>query len=379
MPIMESPPGAETILDGRRYLYFAGTGYLGLQGHPEVLKAAADAVYRYGVSSATSRTGFGNNPPTLEVEQWAAAYFGAEAAFYYISGYVGNSILAQYLRDDFDVAFVDEQAHYSVLEGVAHAQRPVIRFRHCDPEDLVEKLAENLKPGQRPLLMSDGVFPSLGHIAPIPAYLEALAHYPGALIALDDAHAGGTIGALGRGTYDYFGLDAAPGGTPAGLRRSGPVGLYVSATLSKALGGQGGIISGPREWIEKLKASSHFYNGASQPAVPVAAASAKALEIVSAHPELREQLHANVRRAKDGLRRLGLAVDETPVPIIPLTIGAGRDMDRIQQMLMARGIAIAYVKAYAGISAEGLLRIAIFATHTPDMIDRLLAELSQCL
>jgi 8-amino-7-oxononanoate synthase len=201
MPLMQSPPGAETTLDGQRYLYFAGTGYLGLQGHPEVLKAAADAVYQYGVSSATSRTGFGNNPPTLEVERRAAEYFGAEAAFYYISGYVGNSILALHLRDEFDVAFVDELAHYSVLEGVAHAQRPVVRFRHCDAEDLVEKLAEHLPPGQRPLLMSDGVFPSLGHIAPIPAYLEALAHYPGALIALDDAHAGGTLGAQGRGTY----------------------------------------------------------------------------------------------------------------------------------------------------------------------------------
>jgi 8-amino-7-oxononanoate synthase len=121
MPIMQSPPGAETLLDGQRYLYFAGTGYLGLQGHPEVLKAAADAVYQYGISSATSRTGFGNNPPTLDVEQRAAKYFGTEAAFYYISGYVGNSILAQLLRDDFDVAFVDEYAHYSVLEGAAHA------------------------------------------------------------------------------------------------------------------------------------------------------------------------------------------------------------------------------------------------------------------
>jgi 7-keto-8-aminopelargonate synthetase-like enzyme len=379
MPIMQSAPGAETILDGRRYLYFAGTGYLGLQGHPDVLKAAADAVYQYGVSSATSRAGFGDNPPTLEVEQRAATYFGAEAAFYYISGYVGNSILALWLRDQFDVAFLDELAHYSVVEGVAQAQRPVVRFRHCDAEDLVEKLVEHLKPGQRPLLMSDGVFPSLGHIAPVPAYLEALAHYPGALICLDDAHAGGAIGAMGRGTYDYFGLDAAPGGAPGGLRNSKSIGLYYSGTLSKALGGQGGLISGSREWIDKLKASSHFFNGASQPAVPVAAASAKALEIVTAHPQLRQQLAANARRAKAGLRRMGLKVDDTPVPIIPLVIGSGPNMDRIQQCLMAQGIAIAYAKAYAGTGPEGLLRIAIFATHTPEMIDRLLDELGRCL
>src|SRR5258708_3246718 len=200
MPLMQSAPGAEAIFDGRRYLYFAGTGYLGLQGHPDVLRAAADAVYQYGISSATSRTGFGNNPPTLEVEERAAAYFGQEAAFYYISGYVGNSILALWLRDQFDVAFLDELAHYSVIEGLAMAQRPVITFRHCDAGDLAAKLAAHLQPGQRPLVMSDGVFPSLGHIAPIPAYAAALARYPGGLICLDDAHGGGAIGAAGRGT-----------------------------------------------------------------------------------------------------------------------------------------------------------------------------------
>src|SRR6267143_1345120 len=112
MPLMQSAPGAETILDGRRYLYFAGTGYLGLQGHPDVIRAAADAV--------------------------------------------------------------------------------------------AAKLAAHLQPGQRPLVMSDGVFPSLGHIAPIPAYAEALARYPGGLICLDDAHGGGAIGPAGRGTFDYF-------------------------------------------------------------------------------------------------------------------------------------------------------------------------------
>ena len=371
MPLMQSAPGAETIFDGRRYLYFAGTGYLGLQGHPEVIRAAAEAVYQYGIASATSRSGFGDNPPTLEVEERAAGFFGQEAAFYYISGYVGNSILALWLRDQFDVAFVDELAHYSVVEGLAAAQRPVFTFRHCDAGDLAEKLAAHATAGQRPLVMTDGVFPSLGHIAPVPAYAEALAAYPGSLICLDDAHAGGAIGPHGRGTLDYFGLDAA--------RAAGAVKLFFSGTLSKALGGQGGIITGSREWITQLKASSHFYNGASQPAVPVAAASAKALEIVSSQPELREQLAANVRHAKDGLRRMELDVDDTPVPIIPLVLGSGANMDRIQQSLMRQGIAILYSRSYAGVGAEGLLRIAIFATHTTEMIDRLLGELGENL
>ena len=73
MPLMQSPPGAVTQIDGREYLYFVGTGYLGLQGHPEVIRAACEAAQQYGIGSANSRTAFGTTPPVLEVERNAAA------------------------------------------------------------------------------------------------------------------------------------------------------------------------------------------------------------------------------------------------------------------------------------------------------------------
>jgi len=40
---MQSAPGAYTTIGGRQYLYFMGTGYLGLHGHPEILRAAREA------------------------------------------------------------------------------------------------------------------------------------------------------------------------------------------------------------------------------------------------------------------------------------------------------------------------------------------------
>ena len=100
MPVMQSPPGAETVIDGRRYLYFSGTGYLGLQGHPEVIRAACQATEQYGIGSATSRAGYGDTPPLVEAERQAARLFGAETAFYFMSGYVGNDILARAIEAD---------------------------------------------------------------------------------------------------------------------------------------------------------------------------------------------------------------------------------------------------------------------------------------
>lgn len=62
MYMMESPPGARTIIDGKEVDYFCGCGYFALQSHPEIIRAACEAVKKFGVSSATSRSGYGNNP-----------------------------------------------------------------------------------------------------------------------------------------------------------------------------------------------------------------------------------------------------------------------------------------------------------------------------
>src|SRR5436190_239260 len=183
-PLMESPPGPETVIDGVRYLYFAGTSYMGLHGDPEVIEAGCDALRRYGVHTATSRTGFGNSPLQLEVERSAAAFFGMETSFYFSSGYAGNHIAVQALAKDADVIYIDAEAHYCVQEAAALARKPVQTFNHRDAEDLRSKLTR----GVRPLVMADGVGPSNGRMAPLAEYVRVLSDFAPAILHLDDAH-----------------------------------------------------------------------------------------------------------------------------------------------------------------------------------------------
>jgi 7-keto-8-aminopelargonate synthetase-like enzyme len=229
-------------------------------------------------------------------------------------------------------------------------------------------------------------------------------------VLVDDAHGAGVLGAAGRGTLDYFGLTAgldgeepsigsgagrignpsygqrignpsSPGADlPDGLPiRPTGVQLFFSATLSKALGGFGGVLPLDHGLLERIRARSHHYQGASAPPVPVAAASAKALEIVRTRPELRSTLAQNVRAVKDGLRRLGLAIDDTPVPIVPLSLSTAENMQRIHRELAADGIMVPYLSAYSGLGPGGALRLAVFATHTPAMIAQLLDVLARAL
>ncbi|MGO8691125.1 MAG: aminotransferase class I/II-fold pyridoxal phosphate-dependent enzyme [Thermoguttaceae bacterium] len=374
-PLIESPPGAETVIDGRRYLYFVGTGYLGLQGHPEVIHAACEAARQYGVGSATTRAGYGTTPPLLAVERLSAQFLDAEAAFHFPSGYAGNQILVAALADAYDAVFLDELSHYCVAEAAQAGGRPVFRFAHCDPPALRKALQTHLKPSERPLVMTDGVFAARGDIAPLAEYRDVLADYAGATLLVDDAHGLGVLGQHGRGTLEEKGVRTI---FDPGKNSSDPV-ICFCGTLSKALGGYGGIIAGSQRWVERLKTASHWYDGASPLPPPLLAASARALELVLAEPQMRLRLRENVQRLRGGLVRLGVPCPQTPSPIICLRLGTAERMRGIQSGLMAEGILIAYMAAYSGLGAEGALRLAVFATHTADMIDRLLDVLGRLI
>ena len=137
---IETSVGPRVVIGGRERDYFAGCGYLGLQNHPELLAAAADALQRYGLGTATSRGGYGEHPVYVALEEMATRYFGAEAALYYVTAYLGNTILLQGLRGEYDRIFMDDASHFSVRDGVQIADVPVTPFRHLDPDDLAAQL-----------------------------------------------------------------------------------------------------------------------------------------------------------------------------------------------------------------------------------------------
>ena len=361
---MQSPLGPRVVIGGRERDYFSGTGYLGLHNHPDVLQSAVDAIARYGLATGTSRGGYGEHAVYDALEAEARAFFAAERVLYYPSGYMSGVILAQGLREQYERIFIDESAHYSLWDGARATGRTPVPFAHCDPGALAECLHRELRPGERPLVLSDGVFPISGEIAPVPEYRAVLAGYPGGWLCLDDAHATGVLGAHGRGTLDYFGLTGDH--------------LAAGNTLSKGIGGYGGVIAGSSALIDELDRNSRVYVGASPPLLPVAAAARQALALARDDAR-RAALWANVARMRAGLRRLGWALEETPVPIICLRARDGIDLGRLKEGLFERDICAAHVRSYSSTPAGGALRIAVFANHTVEQIDRLIYTLGKLL
>jgi len=362
--VMESPLGTETYINGKKYLYFAGTGYYQLQTHPEIIKAASDAILKYGIGSATSRAITGTTNLIIKLEQKIADFFETEDAAYLPSGYLSNIAGIQALdkMNLFDKIFIDENSHYCTFEGAVLSQKPLIKFKHRDSSCLQRKIQEYLNNNEKPLIVSDGMFPIWAEIAPIDKYLEIAEKYNG-IIWIDDAHPVGILGKNKRGTYEHFNLKSDK--------------LYMGATLSKAFGAYGGIIPGSKEFISYVKKGS-VVTGSNSPMNAAVAAGIKGLEIVRNNPEIHEKLSENTYFLKQGLKSIGIPVDDNHIPIVAFTLSSADKMQRVHQALMNKGIYIQYVN-YVGSGENGALRIVITSSHSKKQIDYLVNCLKEII
>ncbi len=359
---MESAPSTETVINGRRYLYFGGTSYFGLHADQDLMKAGIRAWRKLGHSTATTRAGMGTSPVHLQVEQEAARFFGTDSAAYLPSGYLSNmaGLRALHEAGKFDVIFIDEHSHFSAFDAALATGAPTHKIAHMAPDDLESKLKTYLRPGQKPLMLSDSIFPALGQIAPVPEFVEILEPSRG-LLWLDEAHTLGVLGPNGRGVYDHFNL--------AGER------LFSGGTLAKAFGGFGGVIPGTASLI-KLVMDGQVMCGASAVPPPLAAATLAGIQQITANPQWRKRLWANGQLLKKGIKSLGFDVEDSNVPIAAFKLGNAASMKQIQHELLQRGIAIQHAH-YAGVGEEGVLRIVVFSNHTPEQIRFLIDELGQ--
>lgn len=362
--LLESAPGAVATINGSECNYFGGTSYYELHKNPDVIDAAINALRKYGINSASSRTSYGTTPLILEIEKESAVFFDREDSVYLSSGFLTDMAAAEVLEklNLFDRIFIDEISHYSNDYAAKLSSKPIHDFKHADAEDLRKKITELLLPGEKPLIVTDGIFPIFGNIAPINEYLRLAEQYDG-IVWTDDAHAIGIIGDNGRGTFEHYGLRSDR--------------LYFGGTMSKAMGGFGGIIPGSLEFIGEIK-KGHVQSGCTPPPSAAVAAGLEGMKILKSDPGLRTKLWNNAKRLKSGLQKIGITVSDSNVPIAAWHMDKPEDMARIQTELMKKNFCIQLIN-YVGAGESGALRIVVFSTHTNEQIDSLISELRKII
>jgi 7-keto-8-aminopelargonate synthetase-like enzyme len=223
----DSAVGAEIVLSGRRYLSFGGSSYLGLASNPSILEAGIGALRECGSGAPVPSNHHVATRALVEVETEAREFFASPTSMYVNAGYYFGLAAMAAVRAHYHAVFFDEFAHYSLLEAIAAAGLPRYSFRHLDLDHLARQIELCLGPKQRPLIVTDGLFSTVGEIAPLDELVRIASAYDGRVL-VDESHSFGVLGPTGRGAAEHHSVQSGR--------------LLRGGSLGKAFGTCGGII-----------------------------------------------------------------------------------------------------------------------------------------
>ena len=353
--IITSPQDAHiAVAGGKRVLNMCANNYLGLADHPELIKAAKEALDSHGLGMASVRFICGTQDLHQQLEAALTKFLGTEETILYPSCFDANGGLFETLLTEKDAIISDELNHASIIDGVRLCKAQRFRYKHNDMADLEAKLKEASGARFR-LIATDGCFSMDGTIADLKSIVDLAEKYD-ALTMIDDAHATGFLGKTGRGTHEYRGV-------------MGKIDI-ITGTLGKALGGaSGGFTSGRKEIVDLLRQRSRPYLFSNTVAPPIVAACLKALEILTASTELRDKLEENTKYFRAAVIERGLTIMPGVHPIVPIMIGDAAKSQKFAARMLDKGVYV--IGFFYPVVPHGTarVRVQVSAAHSREDLE----------
>jgi len=360
--VLRSNSSTSINIDGKDYLYFGGTNYLGLAHRVELLHAAGKAFASFGWSAGASRLTSGENVFLLELESALASFGQAEAAVVLPAGFMANQAVVEGLDSHVAVWVASSAAHSSIHAALkhAHGKLVIVESQSEINLDLIRRhykigLAEPIAVFAEPIEAFDG------KLADVPQILASLGD--GDYLILDEAQSFGVLGEQGRGALEHFNL-ASRG---ARLLRSG--------TFSKAVGTYGGFVMAADELIFEIKENASCLRGSTSLPPLLCAATREALRL------MQDDRAGTIKRLKSNINYLNqLLLDaeiisvQAQVPIFYLPFN--KTVLRLRQTLVEKGVYFPPMSSYFAGADEVGLRWTIQAGHSKTELRRLVEILS---
>ncbi len=360
--IITTAQQARIQAEGQSVINLCANNYLSLANHPELLKAAQDALNRYGYGMASVRFICGTQSIHKQLEAQIAQFLGLEDSILYSSCFDANGGLFETLLGPEDAVISDALNHASIIDGIRLCKAQRFRYSNNDMNELEAKLKEAAACRFK-LIATDGVFSMDGTIARLKEICDLAERY-GAMVMVDDSHAVGFMGAKGRGTHEHCGV-------------MGRVDI-ITGTLGKALGGaSGGYTAGKKAVIEWLRQRSRPYLFSNSLAPTITATSIKVLELLSSSDHLRERLHENSRYFRAGMAKLGFRLLAGEHPIIPVMIGDASLAGRMADALLGEGIYVVGFSYPVVPQGQARIRTQMSAELTREQLDQAIAAFSK--
>jgi 8-amino-7-oxononanoate synthase len=341
---------------------FTSNDYLGLAESPE-LRAAIEAALERGVPAGAggSRLLRGNHPEHEALEDEAAAFFGAERALYFSSGFAANYALFAALPQSEDLVVYDSLIHASAHDGIRAGRARMAVAEHNDAGAFEERIKAWRAAGGRgrPWITVESLYSMDGDRAPL-ADLVSLIESHGGMLMIDEAHATGVFGPEGRG------LGAALEGRPD---------VISLHTCGKALGSAGALICGPRVLCDFLINYSRPFIYSTAPSPLTAAAVRAALMLCKEQPARRERLAALIAFANEAIRaRCG--VPPSGSQILPVIVGTDRKAIALAEAIQGHGFDIRPIRPPTVPENTSRLRIALTLNTSQDTVHAMIETLA---
>ena len=367
--VIAGPQGAEVVLaDGRRLINLCANNYLGLSSHPTVVAAAKAALDSHGFGLSSVRFICGTQDLHKTLEQRLARYLGTEDAILYAAAFDANGGLFEPLLGEGDVVISDALNHASIIDGIRLCKAERRRYAHNDMDDLRAQLAAARAGGARHILVfTDGVFSMDGTVAQLDV-MRRLCDEFGALLAIDECHATGFMGATGRGTHEH-----------RGLLVDGRSGVdIITGTLGKALGGaSGGFTAGPAAVIELLRQRSRPYLFSNTLAPAIAGASIAVLDLLESDTTLRDQVHANTAYFRAAIAAAGFDIQPGDHPIVPIMVHDAVVAQRLAARLLELGVYVVGFFFPVVPRGQARIRVQMSAAHSRAQLETAVAAFTQ--
>jgi glycine C-acetyltransferase len=358
--IITSPQGAEITLNtGEKVLNFCANNYLGLSSHPEVIKAAKDAMDTHGFGMSSVRFICGTQDIHKELESKIAQFYGTEDTILYAAAFDANGGVFEPLLGEEDAIISDSLNHASIIDGVRLCKASRYRYKNSDMADLEQQLiVANKNKVRFKVIVTDGVFSMDGLVAPLDKICDLADTYD-ALVMVDECHAAGFIGETGRGTLED-------------KKVLGRIDI-ITGTLGKALGGaMGGYTTGKKEIIEILRQRSRPYLFSNSLAPAIVGASIKVFDLLANDTSLRDQLESNTNYFKKGIQNAGFDIIDGDSAIVPIMLYDAKLSQTMANMLLKEGVYVIGFFFPVVPNGKARIRVQISAAHEKKHLDKAL-------
>ena len=356
--LIQGPQGNAITVNDRKVLNFCANNYLGLSSHPDLVKAAAQGLEKYGYGMSSVRFICGTQTIHKDLEKSLSQFLGMDDTILFSSCFDANGGVFEALLGEQDAIISDELNHASIIDGIRLCKAQRHRYKHRDMADLEAKLKD--AGSQRfKLIVTDGAFSMDGTIAPLKEICDLADKYE-ALVMVDDSHASGFMGEGGRGTHEHFNV----------MKRVD----IITSTLGKALGGSaGGFVSGHQAMVDLLRQRARPYLFSNTLTPPVVHATLRAIELVQDEKvggELRRRLRSNTERFRKGMLDAGFTIKSGEHPVVPVMLGDAKLSQDFAKALLEEGIYVIGFFFPVVPKGQARIRVQLSAAHTPEDVEQ---------